>query len=96
MTVVEFTFTVSALRLTEVAVCEVAATAGPLGGVLVGAGVPVRLGSALILRSLPCASTIALGNVASFVSIAVGNRLFARAKMALTSEEASVESVQLY
>jgi len=97
-TVAEFTFTVSALRLTEAeaAVCEVATTAGPLGGVLAGAGVPVRLASVLIVRSLPCASIIALGNVASFVSIAVGNRLFARAKMALTSEEASVESVQLY
>ena len=40
-------------------------------------GVPVRLGSALTVRSLPCVSMIAAGNSANLTSNATGNLFFA-------------------
>jgi hypothetical protein len=61
-----------------------------------GAGVPERLGSALIVRSLPCVSMIAEGNSASFVSRAVGRRLLASSNKAVTAGVGSVVKVQVY
>lgn len=93
---VEFTFALFGFGGADAAGCAFRVDPVPLGGVLAGAGVPVLLVSVLIVRSLPWASMIALGNVASLVSIATGSRLFARSKIALTSGEVSVERVQLY
>lgn len=45
----------------------------------VGAGVPVRLGSPLTVKSLPCFSMIATGNSANLASRAAGRRSSARA-----------------
>ena len=63
---------------------------------LPGAGVPTRLGSALTVRSFPWVSMMALGNVANFVSSAVGKRDLANANKALTSVDDSVVRLQLY
>ncbi len=93
-TVVEFTFAGSFFGFGGADATGCAFKEAPVP--LAGAGVPVLLVLVLIVRSLPCVSMIALGKVASFVSIATGNRLFARSKIALTSEEASVERVQWY
>lgn len=61
-----------------------------------GAGVPVRLGSALTVKSLPCVSMIAEGNSANFVSRAVVRRDLASAKSALTVGLGEVVSDQSY
>jgi hypothetical protein len=63
---------------------------------LPGAGVPTRLGSALTVRSFPWVSMMALGNVANFVSSAVGKRVLANANKALTSVDDWVVRLQLY
>ena len=59
-------------------------------------GVPVRLGSALTVRSFPCVSIIAAGNSANLVSRAMGNLFFASWYRASTGLDDFVESVQLY
>lgn len=59
-------------------------------------GVPVRLGSALTVRSFPCVSMIAAGNSANLVSSATGSFSFTSRKRASTGLEDFVESVQLY
>lgn len=48
-------------------------------GTDVGAGVPVRLGAPLTVKSLPCFSVIATGNSANLASSATGRRSLARA-----------------
>lgn len=76
---------------------DVDATAGAgVEAPLPGAGVPTRLGSALTVRSFPWVSMMALGNVANFVSSAVGKRVLANANKALTSVDDSVVRLQLY
>ena len=95
-TVVVFTFVFSvAFGLETAATEEVEATAGGAGVALPGVGVPVRLGSALMVKSLPCVSMIAEGNAANLASKAVGRRVRARVNKVLTSGEESVERVQL-
>jgi len=59
-------------------------------------GVPVRLGSALTVRSFPCVSMIAAGNSANLTSSATGNLFFASWYSASTGLDDFVESVQLY
>lgn len=59
--------------------------AGPGATTDVGAGVPVRLGCALTVKSLPCFSIIATGNSANLVSSAAGRRSLARAQSAVTA-----------
>ena len=49
-----------------------------------GAGVPLRLGSALTVRSLPCVLMSADGNSENLASSATGRRDFARANTAST------------
>lgn len=73
---------------------DVDAAAGAFA--VAGAGVPERLGSALIVRSLPCVSTRATGNSANLASRAAGRRDLASAKRALTAGEVAVLRVQLY
>ena len=58
-----------------------AAGAGAAGG----AGVPLRLGSALTVRSLPCALMIAEGNSESLASSATGRRVRASLYTASTA-----------
>lgn len=60
------------------------------------AGVPVRLGSALIVRSLPWESMIAAGNSANFVSSAVVRRVLATLKRASTAGDVAVAMLQPY
>ena len=59
-------------------------------------GVAERLGSALTVRSFPCVSIMALGNVASFASRTAGRRVRARVNTASTSGDAAVVRDQLY
>lgn len=59
-----------------------------------GEGDPVRLGSALIVRSLPWVSMMAAGNSANLASNAVGRRALAMAKRASTAGEVLVEILQ--
>ena len=59
-------------------------------------GVPVRLASALTVRSFPWVSMIAAGNSANLVSSAVASFAFASRKSASTGLEDFVESVQSY
>jgi hypothetical protein len=59
-------------------------------------GVPVRLGSVLTVRSLPCVSIIATGNSANLASRATGRRDLARAKTELTSGLLAVEHFHSY
>ena len=59
-------------------------------------GVPVRLGSALTVRSFPCTSMIAAGNFANFASSSAGSLFFASLYRALTGSDDFVESDQSY
>lgn len=97
MTVVAFTFGFSVAFGLGAAAAEeeVEATGAGADAALPGAGVPVRLGSALMVKSLPCVSTIAKGKAANLASRAVGRRARASVNKALTSGEVSVERVQL-
>lgn len=61
---------------------------------LFGAGDAVRLGSALMVRSLPWVSIMAAGNSANFASNAVGRRDLATRNRASTAGEVGVESFQ--
>lgn len=80
---------VASLTILDVLRAVFATTAGFTGagvaapeaatGADVGAGVPVRLGSALTVKSLPCFSIIATGNSANLASSATGRRSLARA-----------------
>ena len=63
---------------------------------LLGAGDPARLGSLLIVRSLPWVSIIAEGNSANLASNATERRDLAIAKRDLTVGEASVVISQSY
>jgi hypothetical protein len=71
---------------------DAAEAAGVLA--LFGAGDPVRLGSVLMVRSLPCVSMMAAGNSANFASKAVERRDLATAKRASTAGEVWVERFQ--
>lgn len=94
-TVVEFTLGFSVAFGLGAAAAEVEAAGAGAEVALLGAGVPVRLGSALMVKSLPCVSTIAEGKAANLASRAVGRRVRASVNKALTSGEVSVERVQL-
>ena len=61
-----------------------------------GAGVPWRDGCAETVRSLPCVSMIAAGNVASLASSAAGRRAFASRKSASTAAERAVVTLHSY
>lgn len=61
-----------------------------------GAGVPVRLGSALTVKSLPCVLMRTSGNSANFASKAAGNRFLMTSYRARTAGEAEVTKDQSY
>lgn len=63
---------------------------------LPGTGVPDRLGSVLMVRSLPWLSMMAAGNCANLASRTLGRRALASANNALTAGEESVDSRHWY
>lgn len=66
------------------------------GAPTVGAGVPVRLGSPLTVRSFPWVFMIATGNSANLDSRAGGRRSLTKANSASTGGVEEVLRVQLY